>query len=481
MDRFRSIFIVLNRFDRVHLFTSEDIIKFTRFTISTRITKERISFVGIVKNDISHIETHSHHNLDKCLDSQPLLNSIEDIGMSSIPTSTRRMLSVATRFRRNVDIQWWDSTPRSEWSDRCSHPFVEDESIELSYPTTICWWDYSWDRQSLGLRLDWRRIESFSRLCDVGLTRSSFESSQWKTCEAVRSDAIDLCNIDLIWSIVISTVEKECCSRLVDDNEDKNHFPRRTKDSTRRPKMNEVNERQIDAFGCSTRRTFDCSTKIVFILHHEWTEKIEELKRFRSVMTQFTREQIKNNIEQIRFNRTRRRRIRIETTNERMRQPTNRFIAVLQQIETNSSLSIIFDKWTINNELIKRSLSFTSRVVTITITDWLLFKPCDDDDEEAGGTGEEMPLITRWRRDGTNDGWRTSRRHRKRNGRTDESSLKQNSSQFDARWTEISSDDFNNSNRRIKVKEGIDGRWRLFFFSLVDADEVRRRISSRLV
>jgi hypothetical protein len=43
-----------------------------------------------------------------------------------------------------------------------------------------------------------------------------------------------------------------------------------------------------------------------------------------------------------------------------------------------------------NNELIARSSSFTSRGVVVTITDRLVCKAFDDDDE---GVGEEMALV----------------------------------------------------------------------------------------
>ena len=59
-------------------------------------------------------------------------------------------------------------------------------------------------------------------------------------------------------------------------------------------------------------------------------------------MTQFLGEHIEKNIEQIRLNRPRRRRIRIEMPKERMRQPTNRLIAVVQQIETKELFEFVF-------------------------------------------------------------------------------------------------------------------------------------------
>jgi hypothetical protein len=172
LDRFRSVFIVLDRFDRIHLCTSEEIIKFTRFTISTRITEKGISFIRIGKSAICDIERHSRHNSDKYLDSPPPpppppLNYIEDIGMSSILTSTRRMPWVATLFRRNRHIQSLDDMPRSEWLDRSSHLSFEGASGERSWPRTICCLDYSLDRRWLGLAIGCRRIESFSLLCDV--------------------------------------------------------------------------------------------------------------------------------------------------------------------------------------------------------------------------------------------------------------------------------------------------------------------------
>ena len=88
-----------------------------------------------------------------------------------------------------------------------------------------------------GLGLSFIGEEQFSLLCEAWFLRFSlayFESNTWWS------------QFDPTRSIVTSIFGKECCARLVDDNEDTNQFPNRTKDST--PRHQSTKDRHVRMF-----------------------------------------------------------------------------------------------------------------------------------------------------------------------------------------------------------------------------------------